>query len=93
MRTEKIFGKLWEISNRDFVKSVRYGLVAVDATGAARHFCGYRFKPTLADIENLEKELRTDKSFGLTGEHFTLEEAPKEVVECYLRELGEVEDG
>lgn len=94
----KIFGKLWEISKRisskptqeerNFVKSVRFGLVAVDVMGAARHFCGFANYPTSYDWDNLKYKLRTDKSFGLIGEYFTLERAPQEVVDCYRRELG-----
>ena len=85
---EKIFEKLWEISKRPFAKDVRFGLVAVDVGGAARHFCGYHNHPTSDDWDNLEHELRTDEAFGLVGEHFTLERAPQEVVDCYVRELG-----
>jgi len=84
---EKIFEKLWEISNRKFIESIRFGLVAVDVMGAARHFCGYVEKPTQKDIDHLMHELQTDESFGLVGEHFTLVEAPQEVVDCYLQEL------
>lgn len=84
---EKLFEKLWKISKRGFIESVGFGLVAVDATGAARHFCGFVKIPTPQDWDNLEHELRTDESFGLVGEHFTIERAPQEVIDCYLREL------
>ena len=86
---EKIFEKLWRISKRPYVKDVRFGLVAVDAMGAARHFCGFSgMMITSEDWDNLEHELRTDEAFGLVGEYFTLERAPQEVLDCYRRELG-----
>ena len=79
---------LGTLSNRDFIKSVRFGLIAVDVMGAARDFCGYANYPTSHDWDNLEQELRTDESFGLVGKHFTLARAPQEVVDCYRQELG-----
>lgn len=71
-------------SDREFLQSVKYGLIAVDEAGEVLHFCGYQDTPTIHDRQSLSDELKADRSFGLVERgDWTIVDAPQEVVDAF----------
>jgi len=74
--------------------NIKYGLMAIDrremeadenANPAVLHFCGYEKKPAQNEVNELYRELKEDKEFGLSDifEHIDIYEAPESVVEHF----------
>lgn len=74
-----------------YLNSITHGLIVIDPTVDEDemvnilHFVGYWEEPTQESIEHLRKELKTDKSFGLTEvvDKLVILPAPKYIIDHY----------
>lgn len=81
------------MTEREFVKSMNYGLIIVEKDEDKRfdgdnclfyHFCGYLEKPTQVDKNVLRKELKTDEELKLDNiDDLEIVEAPQYVVDYF----------
>lgn len=81
---DKLFEKLMNSDEQEFIESIKFGLIILDESGWMIHFCGYPDKPTNEDREQLRNELKADESFGLTERSdLWIRDASQEQVDFY----------
>jgi hypothetical protein len=72
-------------SEHKTVQDITHGIVAIRKEKKKNeiqvlHFCGYFEEPSLADYEDLRKELTDDSEFGLVDQEFELVPATEQMI-------------
>lgn len=72
-------------SEHKTIQDITHGIVAIRKDDVKNeiqvlHFCGYFEEPSLADYEDLRKELTDDSEFGLVDQEFELVPATEQMI-------------